>query len=94
MHVTTGSDTSSGQLLLILNQKQSPIHVSVRKFKRHVAGSAKRNAESLQQQAQLSPQGHMSAKAERKSCYGLSRRASLVVAPVPSLAAADEMRGR
>lgn len=48
----------------------------------------------LPQQAQLSPKRHTSAKAERKSCYGLSRRASLVVAPRPSLLAAADVKDR
>lgn len=46
------------------------------------------------QQAQPSPKHRMSAKAERKSCYGLSRRASLVVAPRPSLATAADLKNR
>ena len=57
------------------------------------AGSAISTVGVLQQ-AQPSPQHQMSGKPERKSCYGLSRRASLVVAPRPSLAAADNTLAR
>ncbi|DBA71502.1 TPA: hypothetical protein ACH3X2_011289 [Trebouxia sp. C0005] len=49
-------------------------------------GSGGSTSGPLPPSAQFSPHHHRSTRPERKSCYGLSRRASLVVAPCHSLA--------